>query len=212
MVRQLNGDSLPARAVDSIVDGGLMELEGGTANAVRRGWKALALDQLPGIRSAETKEVALDNSGKISDLASVDIMLWVWVKVRYFNVNILFPIHIYNYRHQKENPKITAHKIYSNSLQADGCLHRQQHKITAFKVLHSNGFLPRYCYQKHTWSCLTQFLVSRNLTHYNSFLKVVGDGPINTLRRNCSVSAFYLIWLLCFGDVTGQSTFRSFID
>lgn len=34
MVRQLNGDSLPARAVDSIVDGGFMELEGGTANAV----------------------------------------------------------------------------------------------------------------------------------------------------------------------------------
>lgn len=34
MVRQLNGDSLPAGAVDSIVDGGFMELEGGAANAV----------------------------------------------------------------------------------------------------------------------------------------------------------------------------------
>lgn len=34
MVRQLDGDSPPARAVDSIVDGGFMELEGGAANAV----------------------------------------------------------------------------------------------------------------------------------------------------------------------------------
>lgn len=34
MVRQLDGDSLPAGAVDSIVDGGFMELEGGAANAV----------------------------------------------------------------------------------------------------------------------------------------------------------------------------------
>lgn len=110
MVRQLNGDSLPARAVDSIVDGGLMELEGGTANAVRRGWKALALDQLPGIGPAETKVVALDNSGKIYGLSNVDIMLRVWVRVRYFNVNVLFPIRIYNYRHQKENSKITAHE------------------------------------------------------------------------------------------------------
>lgn len=102
----------------------------------------MALDQLPGIRSAETKEVSLDNSGKIYDLSNVDIMLWVWVKVRYFNVSVPFPMHIYNYRHQKENLKITAHKIYSNSLQADEYIHRQQNKIIAFKVLHSNGFLP----------------------------------------------------------------------
>lgn len=34
MVRQLNGNPLPARAVDSIVDGGFMELEGGAADAV----------------------------------------------------------------------------------------------------------------------------------------------------------------------------------
>lgn len=62
MVRQLNGDSLPARAVDSIVDGGFMELEWGTANAVRRGGKALSLNELPGIGPVETKEVELDSA------------------------------------------------------------------------------------------------------------------------------------------------------
>lgn len=62
MVRQLNGDSLPAWAVDSIVDGGFMELEGGAANAVWRGRKALGLNELPGIRPAETTEAVLDNS------------------------------------------------------------------------------------------------------------------------------------------------------
>lgn len=34
MVRQLDRDPLPAGAVDSIVDGGFMELEGGAADAV----------------------------------------------------------------------------------------------------------------------------------------------------------------------------------
>ena len=34
MVRQLDGDSLPAGAVDSVVDGGFVELEGGAADAV----------------------------------------------------------------------------------------------------------------------------------------------------------------------------------
>lgn len=62
MVRQLNGDSPPAWAVDSIVDGGFMELKGRTANAVWRGGKALGLNKLPGIRPVETKEVALDSS------------------------------------------------------------------------------------------------------------------------------------------------------
>lgn len=39
-----------------------MELEGGAANAVGRGRKALALHELPGIRPEETTEAALDNS------------------------------------------------------------------------------------------------------------------------------------------------------
>lgn len=79
----------------------------------------MALDQLPGIRSAGTKEVTLDNSGKIYNLSNVGIMLWGWVKLKYFYVNVLFPIHIYNYRHKKEDLKINAHKMYSNSLQAN---------------------------------------------------------------------------------------------
>lgn len=62
MVRKLNGDPLPARAVDSIVDGGFVELEGGAADAVRRWRKALSLYKVPGIGPAETEEVALDNS------------------------------------------------------------------------------------------------------------------------------------------------------
>lgn len=67
MVRQLDGDSPPARAVDSIVDGGFMELEGGAANAVWRGRKALGLNELPGIGPAETRETreaALDSSSE----------------------------------------------------------------------------------------------------------------------------------------------------
>lgn len=64
MVRQLDGDSLPAGAVDSIVDGGFMELEGGTANAVWRGRKALGLNELPGVGPAETKKAALDSSSE----------------------------------------------------------------------------------------------------------------------------------------------------
>lgn len=64
MVRQLDGDSLPAGAVDSIVDGGFMELEGGAADAVWRGRKALGLNKLPGIRPENTKETALDNSSE----------------------------------------------------------------------------------------------------------------------------------------------------
>lgn len=62
MVRKLNGDSLPARAIDSIVDGGFVELEGGAADAVRRRGKALGLYKVPGIGPAETKEAALDSS------------------------------------------------------------------------------------------------------------------------------------------------------
>lgn len=50
MVGQLDGDPLPARAVDGIVDGGFMELEWGAADAVRGGRQALGLDELPGIR------------------------------------------------------------------------------------------------------------------------------------------------------------------
>lgn len=64
MIRQLDGDSLPAGAVDSIVDGGFVELEGGAANAVWRGRKALGLNKLPGIGPAETREAALDNSSE----------------------------------------------------------------------------------------------------------------------------------------------------
>lgn len=71
MIRQLDGDSLPAGAVDSIVDGGFMELEGGAANAVWRGRKALGLNELPGIGPAKTREVALDSSSE----AAVDICL-----------------------------------------------------------------------------------------------------------------------------------------
>lgn len=62
MVRQLNGDSLPARAVDSIVDSGFMELEGGATDAVRRGRQALGLNQLPGIGPAEARDITLDHS------------------------------------------------------------------------------------------------------------------------------------------------------
>lgn len=61
MVRKLNGDSLPAWAVDSVIDGGFMELEGGAANAVRGRGQALGLYKVPGIGPAETKEAALDN-------------------------------------------------------------------------------------------------------------------------------------------------------
>lgn len=50
VVGQLDGDPLPARAVDGIVDGGFMELEWGAADAVRGGRQALGLDELPGIR------------------------------------------------------------------------------------------------------------------------------------------------------------------
>lgn len=64
MIRQLDGDSLPAGAVDSIVDGGFMELEGGSSRCCLKRRKALALNELPGIRPAETRETALDSSSE----------------------------------------------------------------------------------------------------------------------------------------------------
>lgn len=98
MVRQLNGDSFPARAVDRIVDGGFMELEGGAADAVWRGRKALGLNELPGIRPVETREVMVDNSQEeIDDLTNVKVTLWGWVKLRYFYVSFLFPVYIYKH-------------------------------------------------------------------------------------------------------------------